>query len=91
MPSIGMRGQCEIGMQAYQLEQKEVLAFLAELPQQAGVEVIPLADHLCGDTSCRTYADGTFMYRDAGHLSYDGSILIARGMGLAERVNTLAR
>lgn len=91
MPTIGMRGQCEIGLQAYRIEQKEVLAFLAELPRQADVDVIPLADHLCLGTSCRTYADGTFLYRDAGHLSYGGSILIARGMGLSTKVLSAAR
>ena len=39
-------------------------------------------DVLCANGRCATEIDGTFVYRDSGHLSYDGSVLIARRMQL---------
>lgn len=46
---------------------------------------------LCDAKACRTELDGTFPYRDDGHLSYDGSVPLARRMHLDELIAQAAR
>lgn len=35
--------------------------------------------------------DGTFLYRDSGHLAYEGAELIGERSDLAERIMSMAR
>lgn len=51
----------------------EVLAGLAD-----DVPVVWLGDTICEDRRCRAAADGTFLYRDRGHLSNAGSRWLGR-------------
>jgi len=44
--------------------------------------VVSFDPFLCDDRRCRTDLDGTLLYRDEGHLSYDGSVALARAMHL---------
>jgi peptidoglycan/LPS O-acetylase OafA/YrhL len=39
----------------------------------SGVSVVWLADQLCRQDVCHASEDGVFLYRDAGHLSFEGS------------------
>jgi peptidoglycan/LPS O-acetylase OafA/YrhL len=39
----------------------------------SGVSVVWLADQLCDQEVCHASEDGVFLYRDAGHLSFEGS------------------
>ncbi|MGX5851789.1 SGNH hydrolase domain-containing protein [Mesorhizobium sp. PL10] len=55
------------------------------------MEVISYQDFLCDDTTCKTEIDGKFLYRDSGHLSYEGSEIVARQTRLVERLMRAAR
>ncbi|MFO1197161.1 MAG: SGNH hydrolase domain-containing protein [Burkholderiaceae bacterium] len=80
---LGAQRECRLSADDYRRHQGPVLHFLEALRRRTGVEVIDPASHLCSDGSCATRVDGVFVYRDAGHLSYDGSRLLARRMNWA--------
>lgn len=48
----------------------------------AGARTVDLADALCG-TRCPTRRDGIWLYRDGGHLSVDGAVLMTSPMRTA--------
>lgn len=75
-----MRNSCDISRIDYENYQVAVNKVLTELESVA--RVIWLKDYLCDDKSCNVYVDDTFLYRDAGHLSVDGSILIFKDINI---------
>lgn len=58
--------------------QNEVWSFLDEISSDA--KVIYLDDFLCRDNTCLTYLDDILLYRDAGHLSHEGSAYLGKMM-----------
>lgn len=58
---------------------------------QSNVPVIRLDKAICPDGTCKASQDQTFVFRDAGHLSHEGSTLIASEMGLYRLIKTIAR
>ena len=68
-----------------------VIGFLDNLERAADVEVIRLDEHLCSAGSCRVTSGDTILYVDAGHLTHEGSVAIAREMRLGELIEQLAR
>ena len=73
---------CDIPVAEYHESKREVFAFLQQLRMRANVEVVSFDAFLCGPRECRTELDGTFLYRDEGHLSNDGSVALAKAMRL---------
>ena len=47
---------------------------LSKLALASNVEFVDLYEVLCNEVSCKTAIDGVVIYRDAGHLSREGSI-----------------
>ena len=88
---FGADNGCQIAVSAYHLHHALVLTFLARLPREAGVDVVGFDDFLCSPDSCPTELEGTFIYRDGGHFSVDGSRLIAERMALTNRLLSSAR
>jgi len=82
---------CDIPVSVYRQSQADVLAYLARLHGEAGVDVVRFDEVLCSSMSCATELDGTFIYRDSAHLSYDGSRLLAKRMGLSEQLYSIAK
>jgi peptidoglycan/LPS O-acetylase OafA/YrhL len=91
LPMIGENEKCDIHVDAYRKYREQTLKFLARLHDEADVDVVGFDSYLCDSTRCRTYVDGTFIYRDDGHLSYDGSVLLARQTQLLQRSLAAAR
>lgn len=91
LPILGSENECSINNDSRMKVQKKVLEFLSLASREADVEVIDFADFLCSEGTCRTYLDGTFLYRDKGHLSYDGAALIGKKIGLADKITAAAR
>ncbi|HVC16957.1 MAG TPA: SGNH hydrolase domain-containing protein [Rhodanobacter sp.] len=60
------------------LSRQYLYAFAAVGPHNG----IPDDPFLCDARKCRAELDGAFLYRDEGHLSYVGSIMLARAMHL---------
>jgi peptidoglycan/LPS O-acetylase OafA/YrhL len=55
-------------------------AVLAELAPRLKVEILPLMNGLCDERTCRTWRDGTLLYRDDDHLSPAGAMLFANDL-----------
>ena len=91
LPVMGVVDQCKIGFNAYRKEQADVLEFLAALPQFAHVDVIDFDSHLGDAAFCRTFVNDTFIYRDAEHLSYDGSVALANAVSLTTKIRERAK
>ncbi|WP_408022062.1 acyltransferase family protein [Sinorhizobium kostiense] len=88
---LGRYSDCKIHLSDYRRMRSRTLELLNQVAVKADVEVVSYHDFLCDDTKCRTEIDGKFLYRDSGHLSYEGSEIIARKTRLAERLIRAAR
>lgn len=88
---LGRHSDCKIDVIDYRRMRSRTLELLNQVAVKADVEVVSYHDFLCDDTKCRTEIDGKFLYRDSGHLSYEGSEIIARKTRLAERLIRAAR
>ena len=91
LPILGVTDDCNIDKATYHKMRGNVLEFLAALPQQADVEVIRFDDFLCDSRLCRTYIDGTFIYRDAGHFSHEGAVYVTNALSLLDKIRQAAR
>ena len=72
-------------------DKPQVLALLEAIPRRADVEVLHPGDGLCDEQQCATYLEGTFIYRDEGHFSYEGAALVSERMDWLGQVRALAR
>jgi peptidoglycan/LPS O-acetylase OafA/YrhL len=87
---LGASENCAISVDSYRDNQSPVLA-LIQAAEKLEVPVIRLSDFLCKAETCDTMIDGTMLYRDGGHLSVDGSRLLATRMGWARLIEQQAR
>ncbi len=88
---LGGHRDCKIPIADYHRYQHLTLRFLDLAMKEAAVNIISFDGTLCSSTACNTELDGTFIYRDSGHLSYAGSVLVAKRMNLADLINKQAR
>ncbi|QLL64365.1 acyltransferase family protein [Sinorhizobium mexicanum] len=88
---LGRHSDCKIHVSDYRRMRSRTIELLNQVASKADVEVVSYRDFLCDDTTCKTEVDGKFLYRDSGHLSYEGSEIIARKARLAERLIKAAR
>lgn len=63
---------CNFAVADYEEERRGVIQFLTAV-EQAGVPVVWLPEWTCRGSKCLASIDGTFIYRDQGHLSREGS------------------
>ena len=91
LPVMGVANDCMIDVDAYRKDKGSVLELMAALPQQAGIAVINFDTYLCDKQLCKTNIDHTFIYRDAGHLSHEGSVFMANRMSLIENIGLTAK
>ena len=80
-----------LDMNAYRKYMGSVLALMDALPQQVGIDVVSFDPYLCEGELCKTNMDGTFIYRDGGHFSHEGSVFMANKMSLVERIGLAAK
>jgi peptidoglycan/LPS O-acetylase OafA/YrhL len=88
---LGAFADCKIPRAVHERLNKDVIAFLKRAAQAAEVEVIWFENYLCDRVSCSTLMEGTMVYRDIAHLSYEGSELLAVMMRLPELLEKTAR
>ncbi len=89
--SLGGQQGCVIDLANYHSKRADVLNFLESLAANINVSVIRFDPWLCTSQFCKTTLDGTMLYRDAGHLSYAGSKLLAERMHLAALISDQAK
>jgi len=90
LPTWGAPDDCQLDEQSWRTYRKPVLTFLATVPETIGVDVIHLSDYLCKQGLCKTIMNGTALYPDSGHLSQQGSTLVAEKMALLKQIKQRA-
>lgn len=81
----GVAGEvCDFALQEYQARNAPSLALVRTL--EAVAPVVWLDRYLCKDERCHAAMDGIPLYRDAGHLSNEGSRRLGVGADLAGAV-----
>lgn len=66
----------------------EIYDFLRRVESE--IPVLFLDEFICDDVKCDTMMDGVFIYRDAGHLSVEGSAYLGEKFNLYGRIMELA-
>lgn len=91
LPVVADFDGCDIDVAAYRIERQAVLNFLDALPVATGMGLIRPDEYLCAAEHCSTALDGQPLYRDAAHLSYDGSVALAQKADLFGQAMMRAR
>lgn len=78
------RSNCDVRYEKYVSARSNVTRLLDAIHAATGVQIITPADVTCDGNICRTKIDGKYLYRDRGHLTYDGSVTLARLLKLGE-------
>jgi peptidoglycan/LPS O-acetylase OafA/YrhL len=89
MPSTD--AQCGFAQRLHMAHNGQVLAMLQATSEATGTPLVRLDDFTCENGRCRSTLEGVPLYRDAGHLSHDGSRVLGRLMGLGKIVAQQAR
>lgn len=78
---LGDRRDCRIPVSHVAERQARVHDFLARV-EALGIPVVRFDGVLCSDGYCTSEFNGVFVYRDSGHLSYDGSRVLLEQIDL---------
>lgn len=73
-PALLLLGDCTISFETYQKHQNSVTTILKELESVSAV--FDVSTLLCDNGGCITSKNDTWLYRDKGHLTIEGSKLI---------------
>jgi peptidoglycan/LPS O-acetylase OafA/YrhL len=76
------REDCSINVEEYRRYEKNIISALKEVQRNTGVHILWLDSLLCDGYSCKTSMGHTYVYRDRGHLSYDGSVALLSGLDI---------
>lgn len=82
---------CTTKVARYRSIRAATISPLGEPLEHAGIPVFSFSLYLIGEEYCRVEADGRMIYRDKGHLSYEGADFIGREIGLVELLQGLAQ
>lgn len=82
---------CAISEARFRSERVPVQDLLDQVSREENVTVIQPADYLCKAGTCAVELDGLGIYRDAGHLSHDGSRVLGIRMDLGNLLLRSAR
>lgn len=82
-------GKCDFSRSRYQQEKGRLVAFLKRIEKKH--RVIWMDDFLCDNEACRAAMDGTFIFRDIGHLSHEGSALVGARMDFYRLITSPVR
>jgi hypothetical protein len=84
--TFGGRGSCDLPLADVTKTREVIWGMIQAAADANDVPVISMDDFLCDETTCKASIDGTFIYRDAGHLTYEGAALIGQQSDVASRV-----
>jgi len=63
---------------------RDVYEFLGGIANSQ--KVVFVSDGICRDDMCKSSIDNTFIYRDGGHLSHEGSAMLGKRMGFYDLI-----
>ena len=79
--------ECNFDLEHSNQQQQLIIEFL-KIVEKSGYKVIFLSDGICEKGICRAAVDDTFIYRDGGHLSHEGSALLGSKMNFYNLMTT---
>jgi peptidoglycan/LPS O-acetylase OafA/YrhL len=91
LPTFGPFTSCQIPDADYQEKRKLVLRFLAEIPKTPGVNVIRFDEFLRENAAYSTMQGNAINYIANGHLSYKGSVMLAKKMHIWDMIAAQAK
>jgi len=80
-------GDCSIPMADYQEFFALTKEFLLRVQKESDTKMVSFDSLLCDSSRCVTQLDGKLLYVDSGHLTHDGSLLLAYKSGLRETLS----
>lgn len=89
-PNFGPYQDCRVEMTPTRALPPHTDELYLRFPKEAGLDVVHLADGLCDKTDCKTTLNGKWIYRDVGHLTYEGSEEIFREFNLLQQCDKAA-
>lgn len=72
----GVDDECRIRLTNYKKYREKALALLDQAERELHLPIAQFDKVLCGDEFCSTRITGVGLYRDAGHLSHEGSVAL---------------
>ena len=88
---FGGPADCRIPIDDYHQKSAPVLSLLARVERESIASVIRFDEALCSESHCNTQLDHRPIYRDRGHLSYEGSVAVATRSDLLQQILDRAR
>ena len=76
--AISIRGNNPSIPDEHRVDEGELESALARLAQEKGVQYVSLTHSLCGPKSCQEFAGDVPLQFDYGHLTKEGSVLVAQ-------------
>ncbi len=87
----GATPDCTIDRASSMARQARVRQVLQIVQERTGAPILDLGERLCATSACAARIDGVVLYRDAAHLSAEGSALLGRKFSLSDLVFGEAR
>jgi peptidoglycan/LPS O-acetylase OafA/YrhL len=82
-----LRSDCSFSYDSYQAAQGPVIEFLRKLERLDHINIVWPESVTCHNEICAAQIDGTPLYRDGGHITFDASILLARKLHIADKLD----
>ena len=91
LPSLGQYANCSMPYDDILKLRKDVYVFMEEVLKQSDVEIIRFDEHLLEKNFIITNREGINIFIANAHLSYKGSVILAKEMDLLNQAVQLAR
>ena len=82
-----LRSDCSFDYDSYQAAWAPEIKFLKEMEILDHINVVWPESVTCDNETCAAQIDGTPLYRDTGHLTYDASVLLTRMLHIADMLD----
>lgn len=89
--TFGENASCDLLRSDVERVRTETWRMLELAAQKSGATVFYITDFLCDEAICHSTVGGKFIYRDSGHLAYEGAEYIGERSSLAADVLAKAR
>jgi hypothetical protein len=78
---------CAFNYSDYQATSMRVIEFLRQV-ERDGIDVVWPESVTCDGGTCAARIGNTLLYRDDGHITYEGSVLLARMLHIADKLES---
>ncbi len=89
--SLGPNYECRVPMTHTRALPPHTDELYVRFPKEAKLNVVHLADGLCDKTDCKIQLNAKWIYRDTGHLTYEGSEEIFKEFNLLDKSESMAK